>query len=298
MHRTLVIMAGGLGSRFGGLKQVEPVDKFGNFIVDYSVFDGKNSNFTDVVFIIKKENKEVFKRTILKRVPKGIKGHLAYQDLNTFCKGAHIKNRTKPWGTAHAVLCAKKKIKGDFAVINADDFYGSDSFKVADTFFEEEKNRNILGLVGFEIQNTLSKTGEVNRGICEVENGFLKDVVESKVKWEKEKIVARGFFEKEFHEIGKTTPCSMNFMMLRKEILGDLEKNFYEFLKSPQTNLQTDEIFILNEVVKIMQKRNMKMRVLNTSSVWHGITYKEDKEDLVKALKKLVDNGEYDFTKR
>lgn len=293
-ERTLLIMAGGLGSRFGGLKQVEPVDEFNNFIIDYSVFDCIRAGFNKVVFVIKKENYDVFKSTIGKRVEKHIKVDYAFQGMEDYVPSSLANiDRQKPWGTGHAVLCAKDKIDGDFAVINADDFYGYDGFRVASKFFDENKSNDLYALVGYEAGNTITDNGAVKRGVCEVSNGFFVDVKESSVEKINGRIYATELGTDDTREIGASTLVSMNLLCFRKNFFDVLEKKFRDFLFDKNTNLQKDEFLILNQVPHAFQMLGVKMKVLSTSAVWYGFTYKEDKEKVVEAIKKMRESGEY-----
>ncbi len=286
-------MAGGLGSRFGGLKQVEPVDKDGNFIIDYSVYDAIKAGFDKVVFIIKKENYDIFKSTIGERVKKHIKVQYAFQGPTDFIPSnlASVQ-RTKPWGTGHAVLCAKDKIDGDFAVINADDFYGRDGFRVASKFFDDEKDQSIYGLVAYEAGNTLTDNGAVKRGVCDVDCGYLKRVRESSIEKVGGEIFATELGTTKKEQISFGTPVSMNLICFRKNYLDILEKNFKDFLANNNTNLTKDE-FLLLSPLEYAIKSGYKMMCLKTCAIWYGFTYKEDKEKVVGAIKRMIDSGLY-----
>lgn len=179
---TLLIMAAGMGSRFGGLKQIEPVGPNDEFIIDYSVYDAIKAGFNKIVFIIKKENYEVFKETIGKRIEDKIKVEYAFQDLNNLPAGYTCPpDRTKPWGTAHAILAAKDIIHEPFAIINSDDFYGRDAYQVISKFLNDEKKENTYALVGYHVKNTLTENGSVKRGVCKINNNLLESIIESSV---------------------------------------------------------------------------------------------------------------------
>ena len=183
---TLAIMAAGMGSRFGGLKQIEPIDEYGNFIIDYSIYDAIKVGFTKVVFIIKKENYDIFRETVGKRVEKYIDVEYVFQELDKLPKGYSVpEGRVKPWGTGHAILCCKDVIKENFAIINSDDFYGRDAFKVIADFLKENAKNNIeneYAMAGYKVENTLTENGSVKRGVCEIENGYLTKLTESSIE--------------------------------------------------------------------------------------------------------------------
>lgn len=292
--KTLLIMAGGLGSRFGGLKQVEPVDKEGNFIIDYSVFDSIRAGFNKVVFVIKKENYKIFKETIGKRISKKIKVAYAFQEMSSFVPdNFDYSKRVKPWGTGHAVLCARDEVDGDFTVINADDFYGYDGFRVASNFFDENLDPNLYAIVCYEAGNTLTENGEVKRGVCDIRNGYFYGVKESSIEKRDGKIFATELGTDKEEEITADRLVNMNLICFRKNYFDVLEKRFKDFLTNKNTNLEKDEFLLLNEVPYAIETLGCSMKVLSTSAVWHGFTYKEDKEKVVKAIDKLRGNGEY-----
>ena len=189
---TLLIMAAGMGSRFGGLKQIEPMGPNGEFLIDYSIYDAINAGFNKVVFIIKEENYAIFKETIGKRVEDKINTEYVFQDMNDLPEGyTKPEERVKPWGTAHAILCAKDNIHEPFVIINADDFYGKDAYKVASNFLKNVKEGNNYCLVGYKVANTLTENGAVKRGICKLENGNLTELIESNVEKIDGKIIAK-----------------------------------------------------------------------------------------------------------
>lgn len=292
-NKTLVIMAGGLGSRFGGLKQVEPVDKYGDFIIDYSIYDAIKTGFDKVVFIIKKENYEIFKSTIGERVKKHIKVQYAFQGMEDFIPKEFLNTgRTKPWGTGHAVLCAKDKIDGDFAVVNADDFYGRDGFRVASKFFDDVKDQNIYGLVGYEAGNTITDNGAVKRGVCDLDNGFLKRVRESSIEKVGGEIFATELGTTKREKIAFDTLVSMNLICFRKNYLDVLEKCFIDFLSNKNVDLTKDE-FLLLAPLEYAVNSGYKMMCLETNAIWYGFTYKEDKEKVTNAIQKMIDSGIY-----
>ena len=292
--KTLVIMAGGLGSRFGGLKQVEPVDKDGNFIIDYSVFDSIIAGFTKVVFVIKRENYDIFKNSIGKRVSKKIKVEYAFQEMSSFVPfGVDYSSRVKPWGTGHAVLCAKDYVDGDFAVVNADDFYGRDGFMVASKFFDENSDPNIYAVVCYKAGNTLTENGAVKRGVCDIKDGYFYGVKESNIERKNGEIFATEINTTNTIKIGEDTLVNMNLICFKRNYFDVLEKRFKDFVLDNKTDVSKDEFLLLNEVPYAMQTLGVKMKVLSTTAVWYGFTYREDKAGVVSAIDNLRRKGEY-----
>ncbi|NCB48730.1 MAG: nucleotidyltransferase [Clostridia bacterium] len=290
---TLVIMAGGLGSRFGGLKQVEPIDDNNNFIIDYSIFDAIRSGFDKVVFIIKKEHLDIFKTTIGERISKQIKVEYSFQGQDDFVPKNIFHNRTKPWGTGHAVLCAKNNIESNFVVINADDFYGLDGYRVASKFFKDKPDENTYAIVGYKAENTLTENGAVKRGVCKVKNGMLESVDESLLEKIDGRIFATSLATNEKIELSPNQLVSMNLICFRHNYLDVLEKTFSDFIHCKNTNLEKDEFFVLSQIPYAKEHFKADMKVLSTSAVWQGVTYKEDKEQVVLSIKKLRDEGVY-----
>jgi len=292
---TLVIMAGGLGSRFGGLKQVEPIDKNGNFIIDYSIFDAIKAGFNKVVFIINKKHHELFKKSIGERISKHIDVEYAFQSTSDFLPQEMLKNliRTKPWGTGQAVLCAKKFVEGDFVVINADDFYGRDGFLVTSRFFEENKGEKVYGLVGYFAGNTLTENGIVKRGVMKSSKGLLESVDESFVERVDGQIYATSLATNKKIKIADTKLVSVNLLCFKHSYFDVLELCFNKFLNDKNTNLEKDEFFVLSPAEYATKHWGATMKVLSTTSVWQGVTYKEDKEKVVSYISKLIEEGVY-----
>ena len=289
---TLVIMAAGMGSRFGGLKQIEPVGPNGEFIIDYSIYDAVRAGFNKVVFIIKEENYDIFKETIGKRVEKQIKVEYAFQRQTDIPKGYDIGDRTKPWGTSHAILSAKNNVKGNFTIINADDFYGKDSFEKAATFFKED-HPNEYAIIGYKIKNTLTENGAVKRGVCKAEGGYLTKLVESSVENKDGHIIASPLNGSEPFEIDPEDPVSMNMFCFRDDIFKYLEDHLVEFFEKNKADLSKCEYLIPDTVFNMMSEGLIKVEVIPTTAKWQGITYKEDKERLVKDIEDLINKGEY-----
>ena len=289
---TLVIMAAGMGSRFGGLKQIEPVGPNGEFIIDYSIYDAVRAGFNKVVFIIKEENYEIFKETIGSRVEKQIKVEYAFQRLTDIPEGYDIGNRTKPWGTSHAILSAKNNVKGDFIIINADDFYGSDAYKQASEFFKEDAPDE-YAIIGYKIKNTMSENGSVKRGVCAQENGYLTNLVESSVEEKDGHIIASPLDGSTPFEIQPDDLVSMNMFCFKDDLFPYLEKHLVEFFEKNKDNLEKCEYLIPDSVYNSVKEGRVRVRVIPTTARWQGITYKEDKERLVNDIQSLIDKGEY-----
>ncbi len=289
---TLVIMAAGMGSRFGGLKQIEPVGPNGEFIIDYSIYDAVRAGFNKVVFIIKEENYEIFKETIGKRVEKQIKVEYVFQRQTDIPEGYDIKGRTKPWGTSHAILSAKSKVKGDFIVLNADDFYGKDSFMQASKFFSE-KHPNEYAIIGYKIKNTLTENGAVKRGVCEAKDGYLVKLIESSVEDKDGHIIASPLDGSKPFEIDADDPVSMNMFCFRDDLFKYLDDHLVEFFEKNKDDLSKCEYLIPESVYNSIKEGRVKVRLIPTTAKWQGITYKEDKEKLVKEIADLIEQGEY-----
>lgn len=292
--KTLVVLAGGLGSRFQGLKQVEPIDEHGNFIIDYSVFDARRAGFNKVVFVIKEENFEIFKNTIGNRIANFINVDYAFQGMNDFVpKDIDTSKRKKPFGTGHALLCAKNKVKGDFTVVNADDFYGFEGLRQASQFFDDYSDPLTYAVICYKAKNTLTDKGKVRRGICEIESGYFVNVVENNMERIDGKIFATPEGSEETKEIDGETLVNMNLLCFRDNFFHILESQFEKFLRDENINIEKDEFLLLNQMPYAKSELGAKMMVFSTSSVWHGVTYRDDKENLVQAIKSLVDKGVY-----
>ena len=289
---TLLIMAAGMGSRFGGLKQIEPVGPNGEFIIDYSIYDAVRAGFNKVVFIIKEENYELFKETIGSRVEKQIQVDYAFQRQTDIPEGYDPGDRTKPWGTSHAILSAKDKVKGDFLVLNADDFYGSDAFMQAAKFFSED-HPNEYAIIGYKIKNTLTENGAVKRGVCASKDGFLTKLIESSVEEKDGHIIASPLDGSEPFEIKADDPVSMNMFCFREDLFPYLQDHLVEFFEKNKNDLSKCEYLIPDSVYNSVKEGRVKVRMIPTTAKWQGITYKEDKERLVNDIQALIDAGEY-----
>ena len=294
---TLVIMAAGMGSRFGGLKQIEPIGENGEFIIDYSIYDAIKCGFTKVVFIIKEENYDVFRETIGKRIEDKIEVSYVFQNNDNVPKNIQIpRDRVKPLGTAHAILCCKDVVTEDFAIINADDFYGYDAFKVIADFLKNNKQPNEYAMAGYITANTLTENGAVKRGICQETNNYLTKLIESSIEKKDGHIVATPLEGgKPFFVTGDTL-VSMNMFAFKKQIFKYLEERFKTFLLENKNSLDKCEYLIPTVVFETIKNGQATCKILRTSAVWHGMTYKEDKEDLVNSIRELVENGIYPKT--
>ena len=288
----LVIMAAGMGSRFGGLKQIEPVHKNGEFIIDYSIYDAVRYGFDKVVFIIKEENYEVFKKTIGNRISDKIKVEYVFQK-NDNVPFEVPSDRIKPLGTAHAILCCKDVVKDNFLVINSDDFYGKDAFRVASEYLKSEHKSNEFGMVGYMIENTLTENGSVKRGVCQEKDGYITNLVECSVEMVNNKIVASPLDGRDNFEVNDDTLVSMNMFMFTPRIFDLLENDFEEFYKNNVNNLLKCEYLLPEVVCDNIKKKNITFKAFKTTSKWMGVTYKEDKESLVEGINLLIEKGEY-----
>ena len=289
MKKTLVIMAAGMGSRFGALKQIEPVGPNGEIIADYSVYDAKRAGFSKVIFIIHKENEEYFRQNIINKYQK-IDVELAYQELE-YVPNSHVipKNRTKMLGTAHALYCCKNLIDSDFVIINSDDFYGFDSFKIAANLLDSNDTDYVS--INYPYIVTSSKFGKVKRGIVEQTNGIITNITESEIGNQNGKIMAKSLQTGDEFEISKDTPVAVNFFGLKKKFLDILDKEMNIFLENGVT--LTNE-FLLPEVLKkCLDEKSITLKSLVSSSKWIGMTYKEDLETVKNHINNLIERGDY-----
>ena len=288
----LLIMAAGMGSRFGGLKQIEPVGPNGEFIIDYSIYDAKKAGFDKVVFIIKEENYEVFKETIGKRVEPHMNVEYVFQKMEDIPSFVKIpKERVKPWGTAQAIYEAKDKITGPFLVINADDFYGRESYFVARDFLQSEI-QDKYSTIGYLADNTMTKNGSVKRGVIKEKDGNLLSIDESKLEYQGDKIIAKSLGTGREYEVQKDDYVSMNMLTFDLSIFPFLERRMNEFFKENENNLESCEFLIPMEMEKAIEE-GKKVKVLNTNANWYGVTYREDLDSVKDAINKLIEEGEY-----
>ncbi len=287
---TLVIMAAGMGSRFGWLKQIEPVGPNGEFIIDYSIYDAKRCGFDKVIFIIKEENYEIFKETIGKRVDKYINVEYVFQN-NDNVYVELPKERIKPLGTAHAILCCKDKVKENFAIINADDFYGYDAYKTISEFLKNNNDLDRYAMVGYKAINTITDNGSVKRGVCRSKDNKLTELIESSISFDGDKLVATSLDTNESFDIEKEQLVSMNMFGFTPKIFEYLEEKFDHFLKN--SDLLKKEYLIPSVVDELIKENKVTVDVLSTSARWYGVTYKEDKELLCNEINRMINNKEY-----
>ena len=293
---TLVILAAGMGSRFGGLKQIEPMGPNGEFIIDYSVYDALKAGFNKIVFLIKEENYEIFKETIGKRVELHIQVEYCFQKNDNIPKGYKIpKTRVKPLGTAHAILCCKEKVHEPFMIINADDFYGRDAFVKGAEFLKDVKNvtPHPYGMVGYLVKNTITENGSVKRGVCEVKGTELKKIIESKIEKKDGKFVASPLNGNPSFEVKENDIVSMNMLLFDPSIFDYIENNFPIFLDKNKDNMETCEYLIPDILFQAIKEKYAKATALETNATWYGVTYKEDAPYVKESLKKLVEEKEY-----
>lgn len=296
---VLVIMAAGMGSRYGGLKQIDPVDEQGHIIIDFSIFDAKRAGFEKVIFIIKKEDEKDFREAIGERIAKVIDVTYVYQDLHHIPEGFEVpQERVKPWGTAHAVLSCKGEIDGPFAVINADDYYGREAFQRIYDYLQshEDDGKYRYAMVGYHLENTLTENGHVARGICEVnDRGELVSVTERTRIEKKEQGAA--YTEDEgatWVDLPLGTIVSMNMWGFTAGFLGEIEKGFAAFLeKGLKENPLKCEYFLPTVVSSLLHEDRAAVAVLTTADKWYGVTYKEDKPVVENAIRSFKKSGLY-----
>ncbi len=293
MKPTLLILAAGMASRYGSMKQTEGFGPDGETIMDYSIYNAIRAGFGKVVFIIRKDFAENFKEVFEPKLKGKIEVDYVYQELEDFVDAAYIpKGRTKPWGTGHALLCAKEKVKEPFAVINADDFYGKDSFEKAADFLINKCDENTSAIIGYKLINTLSEHGTVSRGVCEVDDNNLLTVINERIKiYKKENEIV---FEhgSNLTVLKDNTNVSMNFWCFHPSVFNISEMLFAEYPKNNMDNIKA-EFFIPYIADFILKNPNSKILVIPTSSQWFGVTYKEDAAGVKESLYKLIEAGEY-----
>ena len=297
---TLVIMAAGIGSRFGdGIKQLEPVGPNGEIIMDYSIKDAMAAGFDKVVFVIRKDLEKDFKEVIGNRIEKIIDVAYAYQELRDIPEEfrERFKERTKPWGTGQAILCCKDVVKEPFLVINADDYYGKEAYvKAYNELTSNQNNQNgklQVSMVGFVLKNTLSENGGVTRGVCKVgQDQMLEEIVETH-NIVKDGDKARVLTEEGEKEMDVNSPVSMNMWGLQPNFFEILEDGFERFLEGlDETDLKTE--YLLPTIIgDLLKKQKIQVKVLESKDKWFGVTYKEDKEAVVNTIKELIAQGLY-----
>lgn len=296
---VLVIMAAGMGSRYGGLKQIDPIDEEGHIIMDFSMFDAKRAGFEKVIFIIKKENEEDFKAAVGDRMAEYMDVSYAFQELSNIPEGYEVpEGRVKPWGTAHAVLSCIDQIDGPFAVINADDYYGVEAFKLIYDYLEShpDDDKYRYTMVGYYLGNTVTDNGHVARGICTMdENGRLVKIEERTQIEKRDGGIA--FTEdggETWTNVSEKAVVSMNMWGFTKSILTELEARFVPFLEANlPVNPVKCEYFLPFVVDELLKENRAEVTVLNTPDRWYGVTYKEDKQMVMDAIQGMKDAGIY-----
>jgi dTDP-glucose pyrophosphorylase len=298
MKPTLLVLAAGMGSRYGGLKQMDPMGPNGETVLDYSVYDAIRAGFGRVVFIIREDFAEAFKNGVGARFADRIKVDYAFQKLDDLPEGFTVpEGRSKPWGTAHAVRAARHLVKESFAVINADDFYGSDAYVRAAAFLNEPRTENDkahYAMIGYPLINTLSDHGDVNRGICtRSEDGLLTGVEEYvKIQRDADGVVRGDSLSGERKQVCEVSPVSMNFWAFTHCFFDYLEEDFINFLQA-HGKTEKSEYYIPTVVDALIRAGKADCKVLDTTSHWFGVTYPDDKQHVVASIRKLIETGEY-----
>lgn len=296
---TLVIMAAGMGSRYGGLKQIDPISDKGEIILDFSLYDAMMAGFDRAIFIIKKENEEDFRALIDERAGKQMNVEYAFQQLDDLPAGYKVpEGREKPWGTCHAVLSARNLIDGPFAVINADDYYGPGAFQSMYDFLVKAKDdaKYRYAMVGYLLEKTLTENGHVARGVCEESaDGFLQDIVErTKIMHRPEGIAYSEDDGATWTPLKEGTTVSMNFWGFTQSFVKEMEARLKKFLdKTLKENPLKGEYFLPGVVDQLIKEEKATVRVLKSIDKWYGVTYKEDKQGVIDALQSMKDKGIY-----
>lgn len=291
----VVVMAAGMGSRFGGLKQLEPIGQQGEVILDYSIYDAKRAGFETVVFVINHRIEKEFKEKVGNRLSDFINVRYAYQEVDKVPEGIQIpKGRVKPWGTAHCVVVSKDVIDQPFAIINADDFYGKDAFKVMYDHLSTLEEDGQYAMVSYPLKNTVSEFGSVSRGVCQVnEKHLLEDIVEITEIYKRDNRVE---FKQndEFVSLDPNTSVSMNFWGFHEGFVNRVENYFEkEIVKVLESNPEKGEVYLPSVVKELIKQQAATVTVLQSDSQWYGITYQEDKPFVVDSLNKMIEKGEY-----
>lgn len=299
MKKTaLVIMAAGLGSRFGGgIKQLAPVGPNGEIIMDYSIYDALEAGFNKVVFVIRRDLEKDFKEIIGKRIEKVVEVEYAYQELSDIPAQFHdkLKERKKPWGTGQAILCCKDVVQEPFLVINADDYYGKEAYQVAYQYLSDKKTGSALDIcmVGFVLENTLSENGTVTRGICKVDENHMLTDIEETFDIQKKGEVAAGRVDERECLLSLHAPVSMNMWGLYPEFFYVLEQGFREFLENLEPEQVKKEYLLPKVIGDLIREENARVKVLESKEQWFGVTYQEDKEYVVQSIRELIEEGVY-----
>lgn len=298
MKETLVILAAGMGSRYGGLKQIDGVGNHNEPIIEFTIFDAIKTGFKKVVLIIRKEHEEAFEQSLVSKIRPFIEVEYAYQDLNDVPQGVKVpEERVKPWGTTHALLSCRNILKEDpFVVCNADDFYGRNAFEQVMKFFHENNDPTTHCMVGYKVENTLSDNGTVTRGYCQKDqNDYLSTIREiMNIKWNENHDGVVYEEDGEYKPMEMGSPVSMNFWGFRPNIIPSLHEIFKNEIEDGISNnpLKYEQL-LPNDVGKLVKKGECKLKVLTSLDSWFGVTYKEDKPSVVAKIQALKDNGTY-----
>ncbi len=292
---VFVIMAAGMGSRFGGLKQITPVDGAGNKLLDFSLYDARRAGFQKVVFIIKRAIEQDFKEAVGRRMERYFDVRYVYQELDRLPEGFSVpEGRVKPWGTAHAVACARDEIDGPFAVLNADDFYGADAIRTIYDFLKEPRGAGEHAMIGYQVRNTLTENGGVSRGVCEIEDGFLRRVVERHGIERRGGGAAYPGEDGQWVSLPGDTTVSMNLWGFQREMMEEFVERFPRFLEEnlPRNPLKCEYYVPYVANLQLEEKRG-SIRVLSTNARWHGVTYPQDLQAVKDAIAALEARGDY-----
>lgn len=296
---TLIIMAAGMGSRYGGLKQVDKITDAGEIILDFSLYDAMMAGFNRAVFVIKEENREIFREMVDERAGRFMEIEYAYQKLDDIPEGFTVlEDRQKPWGTAHAVLACRELINGPFVVINADDYYGPDAFVQIYDYLTTHKDDDVYEycMVGYQLKNTVTENGHVARGVCELDDkGFLKKVTErTRIMHHGDSIAYTEDDGESWTPLADDTIVSMNFWGFSKSMMDELQNGLPAFLEQALAeNPLKGEYFLPGVADRLVQEGKARVKVLTSHDKWYGVTYKEDKEDVKNALQSMKDKGEH-----
>lgn len=292
---VLVILAGGMGSRYGGLKQIDTVGTNGESIIDFSIYDAREAGFQKVVLIIRREHEAAFDRALANKVRPFMEVEYAFQDMNDLPTGFTCPpERVKPWGTTHALLALRNKVDGPFMIINADDYYGKDSYRVMYDFLKHEVSDQVFGMVGYRLSNTISANGSVTRAICDTQDGYLDHIEEIRH-------IRQGTDGAEYERDGVWMPLedglvSMNYWGFTPRIFDLCEDVFKDFLKRELAgNPLTCEHVIPTAVGTLLQQHAIRVKMLQSASRWFGVTYKEDKPEVMRQLAAYKEQGLYPF---
>ena len=293
MKPTLLILAAGMGSRYGGKKQIDPIGPSGETIIDYSIYDAVKAGFGKIVFVIRESFEKEFKELFDAKLDGKIEVCYVNQELHKVPEGyAYHLERVKPWGTGHAIMMAKDCIKEPFAVINADDYYGAEAFKTMADYLSNSIHEKENCMLGYQLKNTISENGSVSRGVCETnEEGHLVSIVERTQIERREEGIAY-FQNEEWTVLGDNTPVSMNFWGFTPNLFDELDIQFKDFLTAQGNELKS-EFYIPSVVAKMMKDGKFNIKVLESKAQWFGVTYKEDKEKAVASINELIEKTVY-----